>query len=1010
MYQLLVEIHNQKQLLLIKRQKIVDLVESLKNLALLQGAKYLDLGQGKHLLTYQIHRPSDTFFLIESLFSIRDVLVNLRQELFGFSLLMESSSDDDESIRQLCSTLLTSKESECVWIGPNAFEILQKFLVIERAGKLYKAIGKREADQEDYDLVYQFFETSLQKSSIIPRLKAALGTARKGKNIVYFSSVEERSLGELVHQAIISILGTEEARDFFWILGQDQDDPVPVALTRALFPLNRDKIELHMSAEERLRWHECSHFLIQNASSTISGLQLSIIPPEYPLELFEQSFELFFLALLRQNKHHQNPLIVHIERKHLLSKQALDCLDRCVDSICKSNDQATFLLVYSGLEPEDIPDGISKLRSVEIKANNWFDLRLLGLDSKSLPQALATMAELEHVDARNASILRYLVGKSSQLQANADLSIALDIEGLSPFKINQSILRALLSVSDPVLSEVYYVIVLTFGFLNLRDFFDFLEVLKIEKIRHPGLVHMLKQLGLIRDEELLFPTFDQGIETIEAMLSDKAIEIRQALDIFLFERFKASRLPIRLDSFLLLSEIASPENFFEISFLFAQQLLNALNFETCSQVLNHMAVYQRNLKDGQVSQKMEAALGYFNARSLLLQADKNLARAHESLRLDETEATDIVHAYWNLQKSRYLFHCGKLDDAHTMVKKAVIKFQELNDKSGLSASQTLFGHILLSRERLLDAKDYFIIARNNASGAGAIFEDLWAGFSDLVVTFVHGYFSRVLNALSDPQGIYFGSQKHGFMRFVAYLDFIRARIYFELGQYQEACRSFQKLCTSFESFPIANAAETSRAWLARANVYAGEHSLAQEIFSTMQTRESLFFQAEQALLQDQADLALTKLASFESLPSKGKLYTPEGINWQDGFASLEDIGIMAGGAGDILSIHAQVYRGLALAKLGQNSQSQALLLPFSRNFKPAKVDPYQHFYLYAYAHVLQTSAEGNHDDRKTILGKAIKLFQERSSRIEDPANRKCYGKDNYWNDKLISQARFFNLT
>jgi hypothetical protein len=45
------------------------------------------------------------------------------------------------------------------------------------------------------------------------------------------------------------------------------------------------------------------------------------------------------------------------------------------------------------------------------------------------------------------------------------------------------------------------------------------------------------------------------------------------------------------------------------------------------------------------------------------------------------------------------------------------------------------------------------------------------------------------------------------------------------------------------------------------------------------------------------------------------------------------------------------------------------------------------------------------DDKVTVLGKSLKSLQERASRIDAPAERSSFLWRNWWNRKIMEEAR-----
>ena len=131
-------------------------------------------------------------------------------------------------------------------------------------------------------------------------------------------------------------------------------------------------------------------------------------------------------------------------------------------------------------------------------------------------------------------------------------------------------------------------------------------------------------------------------------------------------------------------------------------------------------------------------------------------------------------------------------------------------------------------------------------------------------------------------------------------------------------------------------------------------------------------------------------------------YPAEKLFWDNGYASIESRCLFLERHETVL---ARLIRILAAYNSLQTGDVEAGLNVFreltqSRN--ASALDAHNTLYLYLYA-----MAQGGSDsvDRLTILNKALKFFQERTSQIESPELRNIYTRSNRWNRLLIDEAR-----
>ena len=68
-------------------------------------------------------------------------------------------------------------------------------------------------------------------------------------------------------------------------------------------------------------------------------------------------------------------------------------------------------------------------------------------------------------------------------------------------------------------------------------------------------------------------------------------------------------------------------------------------------------------------------------------------------------------------------------------------------------------------------------------------------------------------------------------------------------------------------------------------------------------------------------------------------------------------------------------------------------------------DPHNGLYCFLYASSISSSGAGRNLDYVTALSRAAKYMQERAARIDDASVRQQYLRNNYWNRRILEQAR-----
>jgi hypothetical protein len=102
-------------------------------------------------------------------------------------------------------------------------------------------------------------------------------------------------------------------------------------------------------------------------------------------------------------------------------------------------------------------------------------------------------------------------------------------------------------------------------------------------------------------------------------------------------------------------------------------------------------------------------------------------------------------------------------------------------------------------------------------------------------------------------------------------------------------------------------------------------------------------------------------------------------------------------------------RGYVLAESGRLDEGVAEMHRLTREVKLSEIDPFNRIYYYLYSLILPESGDLSIEDRGTILGRAVRYIQERTSRLDDYSHKTDFLKRHYWNHRLMSHAQSSNL-
>lgn len=362
-----------------------------------------------------------------------------------------------------------------------------------------------------------------------------------------------------------------------------------------------------------------------------------------------------------------------------------------------------------------------------------------------------------------------------------------------------------------------------------------------------------------------------------------------------------------------------------------------------------------------------------------------------------------------LEKARFHAAWGECRPALSFAKKALIMYQDAENDAGEAAAAIELGLVMLLEEKLLDAREYFYIARHAAERAGERYAQVRSFACEALAEFIYGDYSRSLQASRSGYAL---SEQAGLRQYQLYLTLLIGRALFELGLYAEASDRFLSGTATAEGSALTASLPVFEAWHARTLLYRGDAAGCLEALDgTVPTRESLFFTVE-ALYELGRDRDAVEAADRAlSIEIDERSFLPgEYIPWESGFASIENRVFRKR---DTSCVLVRLIRALRSYMLGKDPETyqEAIseLHSLTRAERLSEFDPYNPIYYFFYADILPRQRDLSIDDRLTVLSKAVKYMQERMSRIDDTLDKARYLTKNIWNTRLYAESKENNL-
>ncbi|MDR2181893.1 MAG: hypothetical protein LBN92_04345 [Treponema sp.] len=343
--------------------------------------------------------------------------------------------------------------------------------------------------------------------------------------------------------------------------------------------------------------------------------------------------------------------------------------------------------------------------------------------------------------------------------------------------------------------------------------------------------------------------------------------------------------------------------------------------------------------------------------------------------------------------------------AAAAVKEAMLITQNENCGRGLAQVYRLFSLVEFAAQNLSDALDYFAFAVEHAEKSGDNGELAVSAYYASGAHFIFGNISKaerlaaqaVEAALAAGRPFWAGRSV-----------FLRGRLRFEAGRYQEALDIFKALETESVSSLETNAEfrQTLAAWIYRANIYLHNTRCKHEGGA-----DAAFFEVEAAFLSGEYRRTLELANALEGHEGGERFLFIEQPDWRSGFAQCE---LFLFPMGDLWKRMIHTYRAMAICHINppgndtfDRDEAIKAMRRIMRDELPG-TDPNDAFYYYSYYKVLKRSGAPE-VDMNTAISIAFKRLQRRASRIDDNEVKRGFLSSHYWNGALAAIAKEHKL-
>jgi tetratricopeptide (TPR) repeat protein len=438
----------------------------------------------------------------------------------------------------------------------------------------------------------------------------------------------------------------------------------------------------------------------------------------------------------------------------------------------------------------------------------------------------------------------------------------------------------------------------------------------------------------------------------------------------------------------------------------------------CSDIFNgttariHFSIIQNRFNAIVGKERGPAARLLFLTLNALIHGDKKAVQKEFAA---DAPDTDSALFQMEIRINRACYYVGSRQQAQAFaILKKVLRINHDQRKTSPAKVFRLIALGKLQAGMLSEAVEYISIAVEHAEKQSAINELAICSYYAANIRYLAGDLPKAERLVRDAEH---NAILAGYGNWTDRARFLRGRLRFEFGFYQDALHVFEKTLESFSEPVTDTMKNTINAWIFRAKFFS-TFTAARSDASTLpdaascvdpSNLELLFFKTEASYLTGayKKTLELSETIA-KSIPSEDFLWT-ERPDWNSGFAQAE---LLSMSEKDFWGRKASAFHSLALSKFSENPDDKKQAVKdmswLAPGETPSGADTCDFFYFYALYCVLR-EAGASLIDINTVVGAAFRRLQQRSLKIDDPEARRGFLNRPYWNNALVHTAKEYML-
>lgn len=1012
MIYILVQIYNFSQLEKIKPDLIHQIQDNFTSISHNQKCLFFPekAKEGLFLFSLGDEAKCDPARIADTAFLIHKTLTGNRKKLHGFNTLISILAETDplNALTQQKNSLFLLEEEEYVWITKNEYRFFLKYLIFEKKGDFYKVNKKKDQFKEQSFIMKAFWLRQSSYDQLFDEITPIINGLEENRIILVYG---ENGTGKttIVSHIVKSIL----KEDYKYIPRMYTLFKKRSFVHPFLNSIHLDfitKIPQYLLKHENDIWSFHGNLL----SSLKSGEETGKCPDHF-FEDFLIGYNLYLTAYVRMMKKRLKPAFFICDDTDAYADLTYKGLEAILRDYLQNPIFIPLFISQNDLVPEIFQS--LPVKKIEMKPISQGETKKLihtyypgiKLTKKTIRELLEySKAQILPIKSFLAYCIPSRIVKKTKTSYIWNPGKKKNI--ISHYNQSKILIFLIKTLKQHELDTLYY-IYLSAGMLSTVDLYTFLESNSYQRDSTESVLSTLFHYGLISTGDYTTPYYPGLKKQVEDLLKSRTEYLNETYLNYIQELWKEKKMNryVLLFSLFMTHKKTSP----------ALEILNTLIKRKIDEGEINEAKPFLSLKnpiikydlDEEESKYLRMIILAGQLRVSLLEGNHGQAETIINRINEENPYVDRASSYRGdlyLQMAKYYNLKEDIDEAVTLTKKALLDFQDLGLSEKKAYAYIELGAIMLADRKTRDAQDYLKLSCRLFPE-----DDIYPcnKIRILLLTsicyYLEGNLSKSLHSSLKAKEI---SRETGKRNWELTSVFLAGRIYFDLGLYKDAQDKFIEGLSIASVYSIEKARKVLYAWFGRSYVYSG---MIKEGIKTLNkvkpNKEILYFLSEAYFFLKQYNKASTFIEKSLELPLNYRQLPDEIEEWADGISLIEEKYSKSSIKGTILNRIVKVFRAYLLSLCHGLKEGIAEFYQIIRTEKDAKNDPYFSLYYFLYSQLLQKCGEDEVDDYLTILNKALKQLQERASRIEEPADRKKFLFDNFWNNHIFNEAKKKNL-